>query len=83
LLACAEVIVWPGWMTTVLPTTDRTLSVRAVVMTPDTVTRMAVRPNVAAGFRRAEPTAPLRMSPRASGRSGMPPGAGAELPPPG
>src|ERR1700733_12113602 len=58
------------------PTTSRRSSENAVVSTPYTVSRIADRPSVAAGFCRIDVNALLRISPTPSGRSGIPPGSG-------
>ncbi len=67
---------WPARLSAIVST---------VVATPTMARTMAARPTVATGLRRMVVTAPDQMSPRPSGRSGMPPGCGAPAPlqPPG
>ena len=71
----------PIWLEVTVPgvvvTAWVTESETAVDTTPETASTMAARPTVAAGLRRMAVNEPFRMSPRPSGRSGMPPGCGA------
>ena len=60
------------------PTSDeRVVTASKIVRTAAATEPMATSPIVASGFILISVNGPLRMSPRPSGRSGMPPGAGA------
>ncbi len=71
----------PTWLEVTVPgvvvTAWVAASENAVDTTPEMASTMAARPTVAAGLRRMTVNEPFRMSPRPSGRSGMPPGCGA------